>query len=114
MKIDSYQFGKILINGKEYSKDVIISEGKVFSPWWRQNGHKVVQEDLKDFTNVRPQVVIFGTGYYGMVEVGDKVKESFTKIGVEVIICPTQEAVEKFNRLSEEGKQVFGAFHLTC
>ncbi|MHA1222967.1 MAG: hypothetical protein ACTSP3_06870 [Candidatus Heimdallarchaeaceae archaeon] len=35
-------------------------------------------------------------------------------MGIEVYAFKTQEAVEKYNEIAQQGKKVAGAFHLTC
>ena len=51
MKIDKYNFGSITINGKEYTKDVIIFPDRVSAPWWREEGHNLSLKDLKEVIN---------------------------------------------------------------
>ncbi len=48
MNIEHYSFGKIIINGKTYTSDVIIYPEKVDSSWWRKQGHSLYIDDLKD------------------------------------------------------------------
>ena len=62
MKIEKYSFGSITINGKEYTKDVIIFPDKVLSPWWREEGHSLSLKDLKDVIESAPNLLIIGTG----------------------------------------------------
>jgi hypothetical protein len=38
-KIDSYKFGRIVIDGQAYSRDVIILPDRVIRDWWRDSGH---------------------------------------------------------------------------
>ena len=47
MKIDSYSFGRIVINGKTYTSDVIIFPDKVDASWWRKEGHLLQLADGK-------------------------------------------------------------------
>ena len=42
MRIDRYAFGNIVIDGKAYTKDVIIFPDRVYSPWWRKDGHFLI------------------------------------------------------------------------
>ena len=46
--IDSYQFGEIVISGKEYSSDVIIFPDRVIDNWWRETGHELCLEDITE------------------------------------------------------------------
>jgi len=114
MFINSYDFGKIKIDGQEYTQDVIIYPDKVFCPWWRKQGHALSLEDLpRDLLEQKPAIVIIGTGYSGLMEVSSEVKDYLRKLGIEVIIEPTIKAWQKYNQLSQS-KKVIALFHLTC
>ena len=41
MNISAYRFGKIHIDGRAYSSDVIITPERVVDTWWRKQGHSV-------------------------------------------------------------------------
>jgi len=110
--IDSYRFGSITIDGKEYSHDVIIAGNKVKS-WWRNTSHEVAINDTDPIFIENPKQVIFGTGESGLCQVLQETIEFIEKQGIKVSVLPTPEAVKEFNRcLSAEG--TVGAFHLTC
>ena len=44
MHIDSYQFGKIVIDGTGYSSDCVILGDSVQANWWRKQGHLLAVE----------------------------------------------------------------------
>jgi hypothetical protein len=113
MNINDYAFGKITINGKGYSKDVIIYHDHVFSPWWRKEGHLLQIEDLSDIVKVEVSKLIIGTGYFGTMRVPDDTKNYLTSRRIEVIVKNTDQAVRVYNDLSSE-KTVVAALHLTC
>jgi len=48
------------------------------------------------------------------MRVPDEVRSSIEQKDISVITANTAKAVEIFNRLHAEGKNVAGAFHLTC
>ena len=110
--IEHYAFGKIVVDGKTYTSDVIVFKDRVKDNWWRKEGHRVRLEDIEDILDAKPEVVIFGTGAYGRVVVEKEVIEKLKQIGAEVIVEETAKAVEKFNKL--QGKNVVLAAHLTC
>ncbi|MEM4576176.1 MAG: MTH938/NDUFAF3 family protein [Candidatus Nezhaarchaeales archaeon] len=112
MHIDSYDFGEITIDGKKYSKDVIISLSEVKS-WWRIKGHEVCVEDLKLLESEDFELLVIGTGYYGAVKVLSEVEEWVKRRGAELIVLPTKEACDLYNKESKE-KKVVATLHLTC
>ena len=63
--IDSYRFGKIIINGKLYQKDLIIFPDRILQNWWREQGHTLVMADLDQVIAAKPKVIIIGTGMFG-------------------------------------------------
>lgn len=111
--IEHYDFGKIRIDGEEYTQDIIVSSDGVDS-WWRKDSHWVGVENLGEIIERRPKKVIFGIGFSGVMEVSDEAKEYLKKLGVEVIIKPTKKACDDFNKLSSENENVIAALHLTC
>jgi hypothetical protein len=113
MKIDYYLFGRITIDGKDYSSDVIIYPDRVDSSWWRKEGHRLDKDDLKDILESKPDVLIVGTGAYGTMVVPRETEEFLKKKGIKLIADNTKSACETFNSLSGSGK-VVAALHLTC
>lgn len=114
MKIESYQFGHIKIDGKAYRNDVRLIGNRVYSGWWRSQGHYVDLTDAKDLLAAEAEVCIFGTGAYGAMRVASEVKAAFKERGVQVVIEKTSPACDLYNRLTSDGKKVIAGLHLTC
>jgi hypothetical protein len=111
--IDSYEFGRIVINGKRYDSDLIVFSDKVRSGWWRKEGHRLHVEDLKEVLEVKPEVLVVGTGYSGLMTVPPETRKYIESKGIELMVQKTTEACETFNRLVKSRK-VVAALHLTC
>lgn len=114
MRIDSYSFGRIVIDGKVHTSDVIIYPDRLDASWWRDEGHSLVPADLPEVLTHPPQVLVIGTGYNGVMQVPRKTVEAFQQQGIEVHTARTAEAVTLFNRLQREHVRVVAALHLTC
>ena len=114
--IDSYDFGVIVVKGKRYTSDVIVFPEKVIDNWWRKEGHRIYVEDLKEIFSHSPppEVLVIGTGYYGLVKAMPEVEKALETRGIELIIQPTREAYKTFNTFLKSDRLVAGAFHLTC
>lgn len=113
MIINSYSFGNITIDGKNYRSDVIIFPDKINSKWWRKNGHLLSDEDIGEILKYKPEMLIIGTGASGLMKVDQKVKDKLNSLGIGFIIKNTAEAVEEYNKLEKKDK-IICAFHLTC
>ena len=119
--IKEYHFGVITIDGKTYTNDIEVRwTGEVLS-WWRKESHLFDLEDIQRALTQKPEVLVFGTGAYGVAKVSERVKEEIKKRGIQLIIDKTEEAVKTFNVINEESKEeegsqakVIGLFHLTC
>ena len=111
--IESYSFGRIIIDGQEYTSDLIIYPDKIDPNWWRLKGHLLQIDDLRDILDYKPEVLVVGTGAHGLMEVSDDLKQLLKEKGIEVIIKDTEEACKSYNELKDKRK-VIGAFHLTC
>jgi hypothetical protein len=111
--IDDYRFGRIVIDGRPYTSDVIVYSGRVEDSWWRKRGHALCLEDIAEVLQRKPEVLVIGTGSAGIMRVDRSVVEEIEKRGIEVVIDRTAPACRTFNRLLPR-KDVAGAFHLTC
>ena len=111
--IDSYDFGRIVIDGKLYSDDLIVFPNKVRDGWWRKEGHRLHVEDLKDALETKPEVLVVGTGYSGMMTVPPETRKQVESEGIELIAQKTAEACKTFNSLVKSRK-VVAALHITC
>jgi len=113
MKIERYSFGSITIDGRTYTSDVIIYPERVDPSWWRKEGHILSIKDLDDVIKAKPDLLIVGTGAYGVMKVPKETISYLESKGIEVQIDLTKNAVELFNKLQSDRK-VIAAFHLTC
>jgi hypothetical protein len=114
MNIDSYQFGKIVIDGIAYSSDLIIL-GNIIGPnWWRKQGHRLLAEDLETIIAAKPSVLVVGCGASGMMKVPDQTRQVLQQHDIQLEALDTGKAVQRFNELSQQGADVAAALHLTC
>ena len=112
--IEEYEFGRIVIQGRVYTSDVIVHKNGVEEGWWRKEGHRVCMDDIRRILDLNPEVVVFGTGAYGRVKVDEEVIEYLKKNNIDVYVLETGEAVKLFDSLLKQGKNVVLAAHLTC
>ena len=113
-RVDKYTFGKITIGGEAYTSDVLVLKGRVKSGWRREDGHSLGLGDLKAVRKCRPELLVVGTGASGEMFVLGETEIGLEEEGIELVFAPTGEACGIFNDCLARGKNVAGAFHLTC
>lgn len=112
--IERYDFGEIIVDGREYTHDIVIYPEGILSNWWRIEGHRLQLADVKDFLGMKVDVVIIGTGYEGIMKVDNDVIDAFRKTSSEVYVLKSRQAVRKYNEEVSKGKKVLLFIHLTC
>jgi len=112
-RIEGYSFGNMAVDGKTFTRDLILFPDRIQKSWQREKSHHLKKKDLKEILSARPDILVLGTGAYGKMEVGKKAGELLEERGVELVAVPTDRAVNYYNRLQGK-KRIVGAFHLTC
>jgi hypothetical protein len=112
-KIDSYEFGHIVIDGQSHNKDVIILPDKVIGNWWRIEGHSLHPDDLGAVFAAKPEVLVVGQGAYGRMNVPSDTRRAIEQAGIQVIEQKTGQAYQTYN-LMRARRNVAAALHLTC
>lgn len=111
-RIEGYRFGRIVIDGQEQGRDVIILPGRVVSNWWRQEGHVLALEDLEDVLDELPQRLIVGTGASGQMRPDPATLDALRGRGIEVEVARTDDAVRLL--AESDPATTAAALHLTC
>ena len=114
MKVKELSFGSITIDGKDYSKDIVIRKGKIekrkkkeSKKFRSQFGHT----PLSNFENIPwdCKKLIIGTGHNSALPVMKEVQKKAKKKGVELVLMSTPDAILRIN---EKGTNLI--LHLTC
>lgn len=104
----------MMVAGKRYTHDLKIIGNSVIGEWWRQAGHRLAAADIADILANSPAFLVVGTGYAGGMRIPDTLRQQLESRRIGLVTAPTAEAVQAFNRMRLAGKDVAGAFHLTC
>jgi hypothetical protein len=113
--IDSYSFGRMVIEGREYRKDLLIlPDGRIVCPWWRISGHELAPADLREVVAAGPRLLVVGTGADGVMKPAPDLLENLEAGGIRVVLLPTGPAVERYNSLLGKEAGLAACFHLTC
>lgn len=111
-RIEGYRFGRVVVDGEEQTRDVIVLPDRVVTNWWRAEGHRLVLTDLDDVLEDLPESLLLGTGAHGQMRPDPEALEQLRKRGVDVEALPTDEAVRRYGEL--DPRRTAAALHLTC
>ncbi|MGH3372736.1 MAG: Mth938-like domain-containing protein [Nocardioidaceae bacterium] len=111
-RIDHYEFGRIVVDGREETRDLIILPDRVVRDWWRQDGHALVVDDLGEVLDELPSHLVVGTGANGRMRPDPDTVRQLQERGMTVEVLPTGQAVRRFGEL--DSASTAAAFHLTC
>jgi hypothetical protein len=111
-EIEAYGFGRVTIDGREETRDVIVLPERVVRGWWRKEGHGLVLEDLEEVLDELPGRLVVGTGAYGQLRPDPDALETLRARGIDVEVLPTAEAVRRYGQL--DPRKTAAALHLTC
>jgi hypothetical protein len=111
-RIEGYRFGRLVVDGQEESRDLIVLPGRVVRNWWRRDGHALVLEDLEEVLDELPDRLIVGTGATGQLRPDPSALRELRGRGVEVVVATTDEAVRLFG--DADPARTAAALHLTC
>lgn len=112
--IDSCSFGRIRVDGKDYTQDLLVFPEKQVVDWWRKDQHRVSYYDVKEVIRRKPDMLIVGTGTLGNLKLDASTRKLVQKYNITIREEKTQSAIVLFNRFNEKGIKAAGAFHLTC
>ncbi|ANF22035.1 Mth938-like domain-containing protein [Thermococcus piezophilus] len=116
--IEIPEFGRIIVDGKEYTYDIVVyPSGRVerrkkeISKKKHGTSHKLDPEELREYLTEDFDVLVVGTGLWGMLSILPESRELVKD--KEIIESPTPEVAELFEKLRKE-KRALGIFHITC
>ncbi len=118
IKIDSFNFGFIVVGEKQYAYDIVIlPDGTVKerSPGkGRLGSHSIARSEIEALTRTQPDVILVGTGVEGMARLAHDAEFYLTESNLDLTVMPSPQAVRKYNQCIEDGEKVAALIHVTC
>jgi hypothetical protein len=111
-RLENYSFGRLTVDGQQYTRDLIVLPDRVVPDWWRREGHSLAIEDLDDVLDELPPRLVLGVGAHGRLRPDAAVIAELERRGVKVECLPTDAAVRRYGELDE--RRTAAALHLTC
>ncbi|MEM2784953.1 MAG: MTH938/NDUFAF3 family protein [Candidatus Pacearchaeota archaeon] len=110
--IDFYSFGKIIIDGKTYERDVLVlPDGKIIQRTMPKGTHVICFSELASILKDKPQVIVIGTGKESCAQLEKGVEEKIKKEKIKLLVQITDHAIKTFNKCKEKKAALL---HLTC
>lgn len=110
-------FGEIVVDGESYDHDVVIGDDRVGQrdkgpsrPLKAGLGHTPLSAKEK-IPWSRPRLII-GSGYSGRLPVLPEVGDEADRLGVDMVVLPTADAVRLLNDTDQS--EVNAILHVTC
>jgi hypothetical protein len=111
-RLDDYSFGRIVVDGREQTRDLIVLPDRVVTNWWRRDGHSLVLEDLAEVLDDLPERLIVGIGAQGRLRPDPAAIAELERRGIILECLPTDAAVRRYGELDD--RRTAAALHLTC
>ena len=115
-RVSSFNFGFIVVDGKQYVYDVLIlPDGTVKEREpgkGRLGSHSIRGSEIENLVQAQPDVIVVGTGTSGMARLDEDAAAYLPKLKLQVM--PSTQAVARFNQLADERKRVAALIHVTC
>ncbi len=116
MRWGKFRIKCLIINGKRYTTDVILDQGKIRkrkkkpSRKFRDHfGH--IPLSLKEEIPWQCKCLVIGIGLEGRLPIMDDVKAEAQRRGVELVLCPTIEAIQL---LKDNPADTNAILHVAC
>ena len=117
-KVNSFNFGSIVIDGKQYAHDVVVlPDGTVKEREASKamfGSHNISKNEIEELAKAKPETLIVGTGTSAMAAVSEDAKVYARKAKLNLAVLSSSEAIKKLNQLVDEGKDVAALIHITC
>lgn len=118
-KIDKLSWAKIKVDGKDYHQVLLVGDKVIPRDVNKLNKlfgttHGIGNWEKEELLSNKPEIIIIGNGWSGVLKVEEEFKEKCKKAGIDLRILLTQSAVAEYNRLIEKKKKVNALIHTTC
>jgi len=116
-RVATVVWGRIEVEGVGTFRDAKIFPGGAREWDWNETGtaHEpgILPADVAELLDHGATMIVLSQGMMSRLRVCPQTLQLLTQKGIKTHVLPTQEAVELYNRLCDQG-QVAGLFHTTC
>jgi len=117
--IDSTSFGYLVVNGRRYDHDVVLSPGgkvkkrkKKISKAIHGSGHTVAREELEAYLDREEcTLLVIGSGQSGILSLSEEARAYLDERDIPHVTLRTPDAIEAFNEATGKRRALI---HVTC
>jgi hypothetical protein len=117
-KINSFNFGFIVVDDKQYAHDVIIlSDGTVVDRHpgkGRLGSHTITKSEVEGLIKEKVDFVLIGSGFDGMARLAHDAENLLIDPDSNITMLPSPQIVKKYNHYIDNGDKVAALIHVTC
>jgi hypothetical protein len=117
-RVDSFEFGSIVIDDRRYGHDVLIfPDGTIKrrkGGFWKFGSHIIKKVEIDELLQTNPEIVVLGTGTDARVRLASAAELALKGQGIDCVVLPSLAASERLNDLLNSGKRVAALIHVTC
>jgi len=117
-KVNSFDFGSIVIEGKQYGYDVVIlPDGSVKEREASKaifGSHTITKDEIEELAKTSPDFIVVGAGVEGVAQLSRDAQAYAEEKKVNLLTLRSYAAAKKLNELTGEGKRVAALIHITC
>ena len=117
-KIESFNFGFIVVDAKQYGHDVVILPDGTVKEREQSKGrlgsHSISRSEIETLSKTQPDVIIIGTGVAGMAKLAHDAEFYLQEPDLNLFALPSPQAVRKYNQCMDDGDKVAALIHITC
>jgi len=111
IRINAWESGTLTINGKKYQENLILTDKEILTLPIPESVELITEENIKEFCNLRPEVLILGTGEKQVFPATTIMETALcNKVAIEVM--DTRTACRIFTLLASEGRKILAIFYL--
>ena len=107
-RINSYEKGRIIINGEPYSSSLIVTPTKLISHWGPERCADFAPQHFVQITALNPEIILLGTGQH-FIYPAQELLAPIYKLNIGLEIMDTGAVCRCFNLLASEGREVAAA-----
>ncbi len=117
MKVEEIGFGRVKIDGKEYTEDFIVSKGKI-EKRKKENSRKYKAKyghtplTIEENIPWNCKTLVIGKGFYNALPIEKSIIDEASKRGTKVVILNTPEALSLLEQSNLNNTNFI--IHLTC